>query len=45
MADLPIGTITYMFTDVAGSTRLWQRHPEEMRGVMARHDTPLNVRR
>ena len=39
MADLPIGTITYLFTDVEGSTRLWQQHSEEMRAVMARHDS------
>ncbi|MCH8349995.1 MAG: adenylate/guanylate cyclase domain-containing protein, partial [Chloroflexi bacterium] len=41
MPDLPIGTITYMFTDVEGSTRLWQQHPDEMRAVMARHDSLL----
>jgi len=41
MPDLPTGTITYMFTDVEGSTRLWQQHPDEMRTVMARHDSLL----
>ena len=41
MPDLPVGTITYMFTDVEGSTRLWQQHPDEMRAVMARHDALL----
>ena len=41
MADLPTGTITYLFSDVEGSTRLWQQHPEEMRAVMARHDALL----
>ena len=41
MSDLPVGTITYLFTDVEGSTRLWQQHPEEMRTVMARHDALL----
>ncbi|MCI0877641.1 MAG: adenylate/guanylate cyclase domain-containing protein [Chloroflexi bacterium] len=41
MPDLPIGTITYMFTDVEGSTLLWQQHPDEMRAVMARHDSLL----
>jgi len=39
MAELPVGTITYMFTDVEGSTRLWQQHHHEMRNVMARHDS------
>ena len=41
MTDLPSGTITYLFTDVEGSTPLWQQHPDEMRSVMARHDTLL----
>ena len=41
MADLPVGTITYMFTDVQGSTPLWQQHPNEMKDVMARHDALL----
>ena len=41
MTDLPIGTIAYMFTDVEGSTPLWQQHPNEMRNVMARHDSLL----
>ena len=43
MSDLPIGTITYMFTDVEGSTRLWQQHPDEMRAVMARHDSLMTM--
>ena len=41
MPDLPIGTITYLFTDVEGSTLLWQQHPHEMNSVMARHDSLL----
>jgi len=41
MPDLPTGTITYLFTDVEGSTPLWQQHPDEMRDVMARHDSLL----
>ena len=39
MTDLPTGTITYLFTDVEGSTPLWQQHPNEMKSVMARHDS------
>ncbi len=34
----PSGTVTFLFTDVEGSTRLWQDHPEAMAPVMARHD-------
>ena len=41
MSDLPVGTITYLFTDVEGSTRLWQQHADQMRTVMARHDALL----
>ena len=41
MPELPVGTITYLFTDVEGSTRLWQQHPDEMKTVMARHDSLL----
>ena len=41
MSELPVGTITYLFTDVVGSTPLWQQHPHEMNNVMARHDSLL----
>src|SRR6185437_7496407 len=29
---LPTGTITFLFTDVEGSTRLWETHAAQMRG-------------
>src|SRR5262245_32230911 len=32
------GTITALFTDIEGSTRLWEQHPDEMRVALARHD-------
>ena len=35
---LPAGTVTFLFTDVEGSTRLWDRHPEPMRAALVRHD-------
>lgn len=38
MADLPTGTVTFLFTDVEGSTRLWEQVPLPMREAMARHD-------
>ena len=38
MPDRPTGTVTFLFTDIEGSTQLWERHPEEMRVALARHD-------
>ena len=38
MAELPSGTVTFLFTDLEGSTRLWEEHPDAMRGALARHD-------
>ena len=29
---------TFLFTDVEGSTRLWERNPEAMRSALERHD-------
>ncbi|HLZ32106.1 MAG TPA: SIR2 family protein [Chloroflexota bacterium] len=35
---LPTGTVTFLFTDVEGSTRLWEQFPEQMRQALVRHD-------
>ncbi|MGC4043181.1 MAG: tetratricopeptide repeat protein [Armatimonas sp.] len=35
---LPAGTVTFLFTDIEGSTKLWEAYPEEMRVALARHD-------
>lgn len=32
---------TFLFTDIEGSTRLWEEHSERMRSAMARHDALL----
>jgi class 3 adenylate cyclase len=37
----PSGTVTFLFTDVESSTRLWDEHPEAMRVALARHDEIL----
>jgi hypothetical protein len=29
--SLPTGTITFLFTDIEGSTPLWEQHPDAMR--------------
>ena len=34
----PTGTITFLFTDVERSSRLWERSPEAMRAALTRHD-------
>ncbi|MCJ7438733.1 MAG: adenylate/guanylate cyclase domain-containing protein [Acidimicrobiia bacterium] len=41
MSDLPTGTVTFLFTDLEGSTRLWEEHPEAMKGALASHDELL----
>ncbi|HEV8306988.1 MAG TPA: tetratricopeptide repeat protein [Methylomirabilota bacterium] len=43
MPDLPSGTVTFLFTDVEGSTRLVERHPEAYRGAIARHHAILGA--
>src|SRR6185436_7810581 len=35
---LPTGTITFLLTDVEGSTPLWEEAPEAMRAALTRHD-------
>ena len=34
---LPAGVVTFVLTDVEGSTDLWEAHPEVMAGVIMRH--------
>ena len=38
LGALPTGVVTLLFTDIEGSTRLWERCPDEMRDALARHD-------
>ena len=38
---VPSGTVTFLFTDIEGSTRLWEAAPEGMRSALARHDSIL----
>jgi len=37
MNDLPRGTVTFLFTDIEGSTKLWQQFPDAMPAALARH--------
>ena len=34
----PKGTVTFLFTDIEGSTTLWDQYPEQMQSALARHD-------
>ena len=38
MSELPTGTVTFLFTDLESSTRLWEEQPEAIRNALARHD-------
>src|SRR3954464_10234594 len=38
MAELPSGTVTFLLTDVEGSTALWEEAPEAMHAALLRHD-------
>jgi predicted ATPase/class 3 adenylate cyclase len=41
LAALPTGTVTFLFTDLVASTRLWENHGDVMRVALARHDEIL----
>jgi class 3 adenylate cyclase len=41
VVELPAGTVTFLFTDLEGSTRLWEEHPDAMKPAMARYDAIL----
>ena len=35
---LPSGVVTFVFSDIEGSTKLWESGPDGMRASLARHD-------
>jgi class 3 adenylate cyclase len=39
---LPSGTVTFLFTDIEGSTKLAQEYPAAMPALLARHNEILN---
>ena len=43
MSIPPTGTVTFLFTDIEGSTRLWQEYPEQMKSGQARHEILLRA--
>jgi predicted ATPase/class 3 adenylate cyclase len=38
----PSGTVTFLFTDIEGSTRLWEAAPDAMRSAQELHDSILH---
>src|SRR3712207_4484736 len=43
MPQPPSGTVTFLFTDVVGSSRRWDAAPDAMKHALARHDAILRV--
>lgn len=41
MAEHPSGTVTFLFTDIEGSTKLAQEHPDRWESLRARHHAIL----
>jgi predicted ATPase/class 3 adenylate cyclase len=39
--ELATQTLAFLFTDIEGSTRLWEEHPERMTDALERHDAVL----
>ncbi len=39
----PVGTVTLFYTDIEGSTSLWERFPIAMRTALARHDQIIRM--
>jgi class 3 adenylate cyclase len=42
MPDRPTRTVTFLLTDIEGSTKLWQQYPDQMPDALARHHAILN---
>lgn len=41
MSHMPSGTVTFLFTDIEGSTRKWQNWPHKMKRALKQHDDIL----
>jgi predicted ATPase/class 3 adenylate cyclase/Tfp pilus assembly protein PilF len=39
--ELPVGTVTFLFTDIEGSSKLWEQYPDAMSAVLAQHNALL----
>jgi len=43
MDALSTAAVTFLFTDIEGSTRLWEYYPQAMRAALARHDALIRA--
>jgi predicted ATPase/class 3 adenylate cyclase len=43
LVQRPSGVVTFLFTDIEGSTRRWESDPDAMRGALAAHDEVLRT--
>jgi predicted ATPase/class 3 adenylate cyclase/DNA-binding CsgD family transcriptional regulator len=43
MSDFPTGTVTFLFTDIEGSTPLWEQAPAAMAQAVERHDRLISA--
>lgn len=43
MSEPPSGTVTFLVTDIEGSTRRWEDQPDAMLSALARHDALLRA--
>ena len=41
MTEPPTGNVTFFFTDIQGSTAMWERDPVAMQSALSRHDAIL----
>ncbi len=41
ISNSPTGTVTFLFTDIEGSTKRWEHYPQQMQSALARHDLVL----
>src|SRR6478672_2561257 len=41
--SLPTGAVTFLMTDVEGSTRMWEQHSDIAGSMIERHDTLINA--
>jgi len=41
VSEVPSGTVTFLFTDIEGSTRRWESSPDDMARAVERHDEAI----